>query len=758
MTDARLGFIIDSSQAENAVADLDSLTNSSARAEKSADELRAAYIQYTKTMQDAAVATQRTSTGQSQAASVTEQASTRQISVIGRVAAAWERLISTFNRTQTASAKASASIEQVATNSAKAAGSIKFNTANIAAQFQDIGVTAAMGMNPLNIALQQGTQLASVLAMMENPLKGIGEGLRSIFGPTMLLTIGIVALVAAGLEMVKWAQVAKTVLNAVADSLVTIAPYAALAAGGLALLYAPKIIGGIVTLILNLGNIAKAVWGIAAAIYGTIGLPVLLIAGFVALVAAAVVWRKDLEKALGVDIVGVVQKSVNWIIGTFVGAYKGIVDTWNALPKAMGDLVYQAADGVVKGIQDMINSVIRLINDLTNKFALWRSSIGRPLTPQEFNGMIMGPVNLQGPTNPFAGAASKVGSTIGADMQAAQGYDYVGAGIKKVQDLASGAAAQLHKLADSIGVNTKAGKKAAEQYASIVRGAQQRIDASKIEIANIGKTTEEINSQLYAQDLLNKAANDHLKLTQAQKDNLVALGHQMAATEAAAKALTDAYNFSKDVFQGIFADFKTNLENGESWFQAFADAGVNALNKILDKAIEVATSKVFDNLFNLSGGGSSGGWLSSVLGFFGLGGGTPTVTASAAQAWAGYAKGDVFTNGISGHSNSVVTRPTLFKFASGAGLMGEAGPEAIMPLKRGPDGKLGVSGAGGGNPVDVRVGVTVDDNGGLQAYVKSVSQRSVRDGISQYDAAQPAKVHRKAIKAINNPTAPINQW
>ncbi len=34
-----------------------------------------------------------------------------------------------------------------------------FQTANIAAQFQDIGVTAAMGMNPLQIALQQGTQL-----------------------------------------------------------------------------------------------------------------------------------------------------------------------------------------------------------------------------------------------------------------------------------------------------------------------------------------------------------------------------------------------------------------------------------------------------------------------------------------------------------------------------------------------------------------------------------------------------------------------
>ena len=45
-------------------------------------------------------------------------------------------------------------------------GSGGFNTANIAAQFQDIGVTAAMGMNPLQIALQQGTQISAALGPM----------------------------------------------------------------------------------------------------------------------------------------------------------------------------------------------------------------------------------------------------------------------------------------------------------------------------------------------------------------------------------------------------------------------------------------------------------------------------------------------------------------------------------------------------------------------------------------------------------------
>lgn len=57
------------------------------------------------------------------------------------------------------------------------------------------------------------------------------------------------------------------------------------------------------------------------------------------------------------------------------------------------------------------------------------------------------------------------------------------------------------------------------------------------------------------------------------------------------------------------------------------------------------------------------------------------------------AKGGVYNNSpsLSAYSNSVVSSPTMFAFAKGAGLMGEAGPEAIMPLTRGPDGRLGVS-------------------------------------------------------------------
>ena len=74
---------------------------------------------------------------------------------------------------------------------------------------------------------------------------------------------------------------------------------------------------------------------------------------------------------------------------------------------------------------------------------------------------------------------------------------------------------------------------------------------------------------------------------------------------------------------------------------------------------------------------------------------TPTV-ASNTQFATPSAMGNIFNqSGITPFAKGgVVNSPTIFPFANGTGLMGEDGPEAIMPLKRGRDGKLGVSGGG----------------------------------------------------------------
>ena len=70
------------------------------------------------------------------------------------------------------------------------------------------------------------------------------------------------------------------------------------------------------------------------------------------------------------------------------------------------------------------------------------------------------------------------------------------------------------------------------------------------------------------------------------------------------------------------------------------------------------------------------------------------------------AKGGVYSNGIRQFKKGgIVDAPTYFPFAKGVGLMGEAGPEAIMPLKRGKGGRLGVESSGGGGATTVNVSV-----------------------------------------------------
>ena len=95
-----------------------------------------------------------------------------------------------------------------------------------------------------------------------------------------------------------------------------------------------------------------------------------------------------------------------------------------------------------------------------------------------------------------------------------------------------------------------------------------------------------------------------------------------------------------------------------------------------------------------------------------------------------FANGGVFAqNGVVPFARGgVVSKPTLFPFANGVGLMGEAGPEAIMPLRRGPSGRLGVE-ATGGSSVVVNVDATgsqVQGDGGQAKMLGSAIGAAVQ--------------------------------
>ncbi len=107
--------------------------------------------------------------------------------------------------------------------------------------------------------------------------------------------------------------------------------------------------------------------------------------------------------------------------------------------------------------------------------------------------------------------------------------------------------------------------------------------------------------------------------------------------------------------------------------------------------------------------------------------------AGAVKSFLPFAKGGAFSGGrpLSSArvkpfaSGGIVDRATTFPMRGGTGLMGEAGPEAIMPLSRGPDGRLGVKTGGGSAPVQVVMNVSTPD---AESFRRSETQIAARMG------------------------------
>ncbi|ENN1043915.1 phage tail tape measure protein [Salmonella enterica] len=167
-------------------------------------------------------------------------------------------------------------------------------------------------------------------------------------------------------------------------------------------------------------------------------------------------------------------------------------------------------------------------------------------------------------------------------------------------------------------------------------------------------------------------------------------------TQGASRALDDflaqgsnVAGMTENVFTNAFNGMADGIANfaltGKMDFRSFT---VSILSDLAKMEARIAASKILGGLFQWGMSLFGGGWDSSALhdGTHGI----PMPPKLNAL-------GGVYTSSdLSRYSGSVVNRPTFFQFARGAAVMGEAGPEAILPLRRGTDGKLGVVAAGSG--------------------------------------------------------------
>ena len=93
-----------------------------------------------------------------------------------------------------------------------------------------------------------------------------------------------------------------------------------------------------------------------------------------------------------------------------------------------------------------------------------------------------------------------------------------------------------------------------------------------------------------------------------------------------------------------------------------------------------------------------------------------------------FEKGGAFSQGrvMPFAKGGVVAQATAFPMRGATGLMGEAGPEAIMPLARGADGRLGVQAAGASRPVTVVMNITTPDVQGFQRSQTQIAAQAQR--------------------------------
>lgn len=341
----------------------------------------------------------------------------------------------------------------------------------------------------------------------------------------------------------------------------------------------------------------------------------------------------------------------NSAVGTFQGAFDAVKAIWGALPQAIGDFAYQAANGLIGGVESMLNAVVTRINGfiegLNAALALlpdWATGEG---------GLKIGTleaVDLGGIANPFEGAASAAGTAAADAFRAAMGTTYIDA-----PDLFGGMAAAAQSRATGFG-------EAAGMLSEAASRPMTAWEALRAAMTGAGAEGE---------DALNGAAAAAGALSDGFEDAGRSAGGAGGAAKAAAeeaatgwaqvtKSLADYAKGAMDWGKGLGETLTSAFSSAESAFRQFVTTGKFDFKSLVSSILADLATLAFRNavlgplasaLSGVFGGGSLTAAVSHAGGIVGLSGHRRNVPALAFAAaprmhsggWAGLRPDEVPT-------------------------------------------------------------------------------------------------------------------
>jgi hypothetical protein len=353
-------------------------------------------------------------------------------------------------------------------------------TLNLGRQFADVSVSLASGQAIWMVAIQQGAQIGEVFAEARQRGVGFGDALGDLFEKSrkvlgVLAPLGLAAAAFGG----AFALASRSIMKDIGDVRDEM---------GLTQDQLKQLKEDGVSTTVTMGDAWRAL--------GTTIKEMLQSVFGDQLAWADTQWNKLLD-----DLTTNTAREVDTILGVFVGAYRGVVATWNNFPDVMADLTAMAANWGSRHMNEFVKNSVKELNALRTAWNAWAMVTGNPGRIPE----IRAPESLRLATNRASnGAVANVGAEISSGYRSMQGATsrFVGEwGENAEASSIARVRSELDDAADSAG---RAAKKAKEAREELIGFARTDLSPLRGAMFDIVTPLEEMADQLRVIDNLTR--------------------------------------------------------------------------------------------------------------------------------------------------------------------------------------------------------------------------------------------------------------